>query len=359
MDYESKDAMKPNRWRKRPVEITAQRMAEPFEVKTMEGTMRGKAGDWLITGVQGEQYPCDDAIFRQTYESPNTESKSVDARTIERAISALRRAYPYMPGDAGREMVSEAADALVRDSEYQSITSGQISALMRAVTALSYTDGSDRARRLVDEANDVIRWLTERRGAASATEHQSVSGGAPEEIHMVFTSSGGVVLQEGLGQGCVVEWSVDRGNAVHSARELDELSPNDAPHAVHAYRLRTTECKSMPPGDALSRAHQLLGMFRGWIADEDEPDIEADIDEVQGMLQRAHTECRSVSLAAAILLRDAASVVGEEDPRLGGACEAMARRLEAGSTSEERHNAAVANVMFQDDSWGQDSEGDR
>jgi hypothetical protein len=30
--------------------------------------MVGNVGDWLITGVQGEQYPCKHDIFVQTYE---------------------------------------------------------------------------------------------------------------------------------------------------------------------------------------------------------------------------------------------------------------------------------------------------
>jgi hypothetical protein len=34
----------------------------------MEGTMRGKAGDYLIIGVHGEMYPCDKTIFEETYE---------------------------------------------------------------------------------------------------------------------------------------------------------------------------------------------------------------------------------------------------------------------------------------------------
>jgi hypothetical protein len=55
-------------WRKRPVVITAQRMREEFSVETMEGTMTGKPGDWLITGLKGEKYACDDAIFRASYE---------------------------------------------------------------------------------------------------------------------------------------------------------------------------------------------------------------------------------------------------------------------------------------------------
>lgn len=65
---ENIDEYGPRPWRKRPVTITAKRMREAFEVKTLEGTMKGKPGDWLITGVEGEQYPCDDAIFRKTYQ---------------------------------------------------------------------------------------------------------------------------------------------------------------------------------------------------------------------------------------------------------------------------------------------------
>jgi hypothetical protein len=64
----SNDEYKPRQWRKRPITITAQRMAEPFEVETHEGTMRGRPGDWLITGVKGEKYPCANDVFRATYE---------------------------------------------------------------------------------------------------------------------------------------------------------------------------------------------------------------------------------------------------------------------------------------------------
>jgi len=37
-------------------------------VKTLEGAMQGQPGDWLITGVKGEQYFCKDDIFKRTYE---------------------------------------------------------------------------------------------------------------------------------------------------------------------------------------------------------------------------------------------------------------------------------------------------
>lgn len=39
------------------------------EVKTLEGVLKGKAGDYLIEGVRGELYPCDKEIFEETYEA--------------------------------------------------------------------------------------------------------------------------------------------------------------------------------------------------------------------------------------------------------------------------------------------------
>ena len=37
-------------------------------IQTLEGFMYIKPGDWIITGVKGERYPCKDEIFRLTYE---------------------------------------------------------------------------------------------------------------------------------------------------------------------------------------------------------------------------------------------------------------------------------------------------
>ena len=37
-------------------------------IKTLEGTMRGDRGDWIIRGVSGELYPCKPDIFEMTYE---------------------------------------------------------------------------------------------------------------------------------------------------------------------------------------------------------------------------------------------------------------------------------------------------
>jgi hypothetical protein len=55
-------------YRKRPVVIEAVQMRHKFAVETLEGTMRGEPGDYLIKGVKGELYPCKPDIFEATYE---------------------------------------------------------------------------------------------------------------------------------------------------------------------------------------------------------------------------------------------------------------------------------------------------
>lgn len=46
------------------------RHAEEFPaVSTLEGLMRVTPGDWIITGVKGEHYPCKPDIFEATYEA--------------------------------------------------------------------------------------------------------------------------------------------------------------------------------------------------------------------------------------------------------------------------------------------------
>ena len=44
------------------------RQSLALDIPTLEGTMRGNLGDYLIRGIHGEFYPCAKAIFEQTYE---------------------------------------------------------------------------------------------------------------------------------------------------------------------------------------------------------------------------------------------------------------------------------------------------
>jgi len=59
------------RYRKLPVVIGAVRLTEPVEIDTLEGTMTGNIGDWLLCGVNGELYPCKNDVFQQTYDEVN------------------------------------------------------------------------------------------------------------------------------------------------------------------------------------------------------------------------------------------------------------------------------------------------
>lgn len=56
------------KFRKKPVVIDAVRIEREIQIITLEGTMTGEVGDWLITGVNGEQYPCKDDVFQKTYD---------------------------------------------------------------------------------------------------------------------------------------------------------------------------------------------------------------------------------------------------------------------------------------------------
>lgn len=38
-------------------------------ILTLEGTMQGEPGDWIIRGIKGEYYPCKPDIFEATYEA--------------------------------------------------------------------------------------------------------------------------------------------------------------------------------------------------------------------------------------------------------------------------------------------------
>ena len=53
---------------KKPLPVRAIQLHYFFTVKTLEGTMKGKLGDYLIEGIEGELYVCDKEIFEKSYE---------------------------------------------------------------------------------------------------------------------------------------------------------------------------------------------------------------------------------------------------------------------------------------------------
>lgn len=59
-----------------PAGVTEYAFSSPGKhyIQTLEGMSDVRPGDWIITGVAGERYPCRDDIFRATYEPAEEES---------------------------------------------------------------------------------------------------------------------------------------------------------------------------------------------------------------------------------------------------------------------------------------------
>jgi hypothetical protein len=54
-----------------PGVIAARRSCEQdwkYQIETLEGPLAVKPGDWIITSIKGERYPCKPDIFEATYE---------------------------------------------------------------------------------------------------------------------------------------------------------------------------------------------------------------------------------------------------------------------------------------------------
>ena len=60
--------MTTRKYRKKPVVIEAYQTDKEMIIHTLEGDMKVSAGDYIITGVNCEQYPCKTDIFEKTYE---------------------------------------------------------------------------------------------------------------------------------------------------------------------------------------------------------------------------------------------------------------------------------------------------
>lgn len=62
------------KFRKKPVVVEVEGpITKPHDILTLEGTMRADVGDYIITGVKGERYPCKPDIFHATYEPAEEE----------------------------------------------------------------------------------------------------------------------------------------------------------------------------------------------------------------------------------------------------------------------------------------------
>ena len=58
-------------YKKIPIITRAVQINKEFLVKTLEGIVKGKAGDYILEGVHNELYVCDKTIFEKTYNEVN------------------------------------------------------------------------------------------------------------------------------------------------------------------------------------------------------------------------------------------------------------------------------------------------
>ena len=56
------------KFQKKRVIVDAYQTDKDMYIETLEGVMHASPGDWIITGVNGEKYPCKPGIFEKTYE---------------------------------------------------------------------------------------------------------------------------------------------------------------------------------------------------------------------------------------------------------------------------------------------------
>ena len=85
----SEGSATPGKFRKRPVVIEAVQLGTRRYINTREGTLTGEPGDWLITGVEGEQYPCANGIFLKTYEPVDDLALALWIAAMEQFIAEL------------------------------------------------------------------------------------------------------------------------------------------------------------------------------------------------------------------------------------------------------------------------------
>jgi len=71
------------KFRKKPVIVEAYQTDKEAQIETLEGTMTASPGDWIITGVNGEQYPCKPDVFEKTYEPVDEQQEAKELPTVQ------------------------------------------------------------------------------------------------------------------------------------------------------------------------------------------------------------------------------------------------------------------------------------
>lgn len=60
--------MKICKYVKKPIIVDAYQTFVKLDIHTLEGVMHASEGDYIITGINGEKYPCKPDVFKKTYD---------------------------------------------------------------------------------------------------------------------------------------------------------------------------------------------------------------------------------------------------------------------------------------------------
>ena len=68
IEFTGKNGLLIERWSDGQARFHVTATSTEMVIHTLEGTMYGKPGSFIIKGVEGEIYPCDPDIFHKIYE---------------------------------------------------------------------------------------------------------------------------------------------------------------------------------------------------------------------------------------------------------------------------------------------------
>ena len=72
------------------------RACNKLYIKTLEGVMEAKVGDYVIKGVNGEFYPCKPDIFEKTYEKIEDDDLLNEIAELKRQLDMSNEVIKYL-----------------------------------------------------------------------------------------------------------------------------------------------------------------------------------------------------------------------------------------------------------------------
>ena len=99
---------------------------EIIKIKTLEGVMSAKKGDWIIKGIEGEIYPCKDEIFKATYDFVNLRHIKVGDNLAGKIIYINETNY----------LGTEAEDIIVVDENHKIVTEKDVDGNITKMTLI-------------------------------------------------------------------------------------------------------------------------------------------------------------------------------------------------------------------------------